>query len=299
MFEVGVKYELSRGAHEYVQAVQRLNALRKAMHLRAVLWDYEESRHLILAAWYTGETEDREYKDPHHKNSLFFTPSVEHGVGSSWGMDSLREYPEVLRSYVLVRQDLLNPNVRQLRLAHWEGGKVIPQWVGYSIPQLPFRPDIPTPSQKFKGETVVQNWVEVEDTVEILGEKVPISLYPYPMELDAPRVFSNGQGAMEYGGWAKSEYDLLEKAGVPIMLRCFLDAAFTDVTAELRDPSGLRRCRIYQNGDPGINFHRKYATVLILPEKHLDPGVEYTVRIKCKLNDVPFERTWSFKTRSN
>src|SRR5262245_6966996 len=31
MFDTGVKYELARGAHEYVQAIQRFNALRKAM----------------------------------------------------------------------------------------------------------------------------------------------------------------------------------------------------------------------------------------------------------------------------
>jgi hypothetical protein len=298
MFEVGVKYELSRGAHEYVQAVQRFNALRKAMRLRALLWDFGESRHLILAAWYSSETDDIDYKNP-KKSSVFYTSSVDHGIATNWGPNLLKEYPDFLRSYVLVRQDLLNPNARQLRLAYWGGGREIPSWAAYSIPQLPFREDIPTPTQKFKGETVVQSWIDVEETVDINGKKAPIVCYPYPNEQDAPGVFSNGRGSMESGGWAKSEHDLLEKAGVPIMLRCYLEASFTDVTAELRDSSGLRRCRIYQNGDPRINFHRNYATVLILPEKHLDPGVEYTVSIKSKLDEVPFEKTWIFRTRSN
>jgi hypothetical protein len=299
MLDTGVKYEISRGAHEYVQAIQRFNALRKAMHLRAVLWDSDESRHLILAAWYTGETEDRDYENPKHKDSPFYSPSVGRGIGTSWGMDTLREYPDVLRSYALVRQDLLNPNARQLRLAHWGGGKEISTWAAYSIPQLPYRTDIPTPTQRFKGETVVQDWVEVEDTVESANKKIPIVRYPYPKEQNAPRVFSNGRGAMESGGWAKSEHNFLEKAGVPIMFRFFLDCTFTDVSVELSNSIGTCPCRIYQNGDARIEFHRDFTTILLLPERPLEPALQHTVTIKGKLNGSPFEGTWSFTTRSN
>src|SRR5207247_8391091 len=72
MLDTGVKYELSRGAHEYVQAAQRVNTLRKAMKLRGILWDMSASRDLVLSAWYTCETGDWELKDP-KKNSPFYT----------------------------------------------------------------------------------------------------------------------------------------------------------------------------------------------------------------------------------
>src|ERR1041384_1383816 len=51
MLETGVKYEIARGAHEYVGAIQRLNTLRKGIPLRAILWDFDASRKVIIAAW--------------------------------------------------------------------------------------------------------------------------------------------------------------------------------------------------------------------------------------------------------
>jgi hypothetical protein len=41
-----------------------------------------------------------------------------------------------------------------------------------------YREDIPTPTQRFKGETIVQGWVDVEETVEISGKKIPIVAMP-------------------------------------------------------------------------------------------------------------------------
>ena len=297
MLDTGVKYELSRGAHEYVQATQRFNALRQGMKLRAILWEFEESRKLILAGWYTCETGDWEYKDQ-KKDSAFYTPDVGRLEGASWGPHSLKEYPEVLRSYVLVRQDLLNPNCRQIRLGHWKGGNEIEQCGLYVIPQLPYRDDIPTPSQRFRGETVVKDWLDVEETVEVKGKKVPYVRYPYPNEPDAPRVFSNGQGGMEMGGWAKSEYDFLEKAGLPIMLRLFVEGTISDIGCELKDATGKSQaCRVYSNDDKRIDFHRDYPTILLIPEKHLNPSVQYSVTVRCRISDTPFEKMWSFTTR--
>jgi hypothetical protein len=58
LHDVAVKYEIAQRAHEYVQAIQRFNELRRAMGLRAILWEFESSRKLILAGAYMGETAD-------------------------------------------------------------------------------------------------------------------------------------------------------------------------------------------------------------------------------------------------
>lgn len=295
MLETGVKYELSRGAQEYVQAIQRFNTLRKAMGLRAVLWDFEASRKLILAGWYTCETEDWEYKDL-KKESPFYTETVEEGKQAARGANKLSELPEELRSFALVRQFLMNPNARTLRLGYWGGGSRIDYWGLYSIPYLPYRLDIPTPSQRFRGETVTKDWVDIEDTIEIDGNKIPYTRYPYHGETDLPVYFSNGKGYME-GGWAKSEYDVLEHGGLPIMVRLFIEATPTDVEASLADKGGMKRsCRVYVNGDKRVNLGT-FATILLLPEKQLDGFTEYTVAMKCKVNATPVEKSWIFKTR--
>jgi hypothetical protein len=299
MLDTGIKYELARSAHEYIQAVQRFNLLRKGIGLRAVLWDSDMSIKFIQAAWYTGETAHYEYKSP-KRDSPFYTSSVDESEQSSRGPDLLKDYPGILRTYALVRQDLLNPNARLIRLGHWNGGQEIQDWGVYSIPQLPYRADIPTPAQKFKNETVVEGWVEIEEHIAIAGKKVPYVRYPYAQEPNVPRVFSNGHGGMETGGWAKSEYDFLEKAGIPIILRFFGDGELTEIEAELKDSSDRKRfCRVYQTGDKRIDFHRPYPTILLVPENHLDPSTRYTVAIKCKLNNVPVQQTWSFTTTSD
>lgn len=296
MLETGPKYELARGAHEYVMAVQRFNSLRKAMGLRAVLWDFQESRKLILAGWYTCETEDWEYKEL-KKDSPFYTDYVEDGRKAARGANRLSELPEGLRSYALVRQPLLNPNARTLRLGFWHRGSEIDYWGLYTIPQLPYRDDIPTPSQRFRGETLVKDWVDTEETVDIDGMKVPYVKYPFQGEKNVPVWFSNGKGYMETG-WAMSEYETLERGGVPIMLRFFMEGTPGDVEASILDKSGRKHpYRVYVNGDKRVRLE-SWATVLLLPEKQLEGFAEYTVTVKCKLGATPIEKTWGFSTRA-
>jgi hypothetical protein len=295
MFEIAVKYELSRGAHEYVQATQRFNSLRKAMGIRAVLWDFEESRKLILTGLYTCESQEWEYKTL-KKESPFYSDSVEAGKQAARGAIKLPELPEDLRSYALIREFLLNPNARTLRLGFWGVGNKIEYWGLYAIPLLPYRDDIPTPSQKYRGETLVKDWVDVEDTIDVEGKKVPYVRYPYHGETDLPVWFSNGKGGMEEN-WAKSEHDLLEHGGLPIMIRFFTEGVPAEVETSLTDKSGKKcACRVYLNGDKRVALDN-LATILLLPEKQLDAFTEYTVALQCKIGATPFEKSWIFKTR--
>jgi hypothetical protein len=294
MFESAVKTELSRNAQEYVKANQRFNALRKAMGLRAILWDFEESRKLILSGLYTCETEDWQLKEL-KTDSSFFNDSAEAGKSAARGANKLSELPERLRSFAFVRQHLLNPNARTLRLGFWGGGSQIDYWSLYSIPQLPYRPDIPTPTERFRGETVVKDWVDVEETVDLGGKKVPISRYPYPGEAGLPAWFSNGKGYLE-DGWSKSEIPLLSRAGLPIMFRWFIEATPSEVKATLRDPDGaLVPCRVYSNHDERVNLG-DLATVLILPEAQLGGMREYRISIQYALEGHPLSVSWTFKT---
>lgn len=261
MLETGVKYELSRGAHEYVQATQRFNALRRKMGLRAILWDFDTSSKLILAAWYTVETEDWEYREP-KKASLFFSDAVGKAAEVNKApMSNLPAHPDLLRALALTREHLLNCNARLLSLAHWNDPKrIVEATTLYEIPQLSFRTDIPTPTQRFRGQTVVQDWVEIEDTIEVEGKKVPYVRYPYSDEPDSPFAYSNGRG-LEMG-WAASEKDFLSRAGVPIMLRFFIEGEVSDVDAELRDSSGGKcLCRRYTNGDKRVDIDEGWATL--------------------------------------
>jgi hypothetical protein len=299
MFETGIKYELSRGAHEYVQATQRFNALRRKMGLRAILWDFETSSKLILAAWYTVETEDWEYKDP-KRSSTFYTDSVPLAVkANNAPMTRMQQHPDHLRSYALMRQDLLNCNARKLWLAHWSDPKQVVECTTlYAIPQDPFRKDIPTPTQRFRGETVAQEWVDVEETVELAGKKVPFVRYPFSEESDAPCAFSNGKGAQEMQ-WGREEYSYLGHAGVPIMLRFFTDGTISDVEADLKDAAGRKySCRTYTTGDTRVALSGEWATLLLVPEKQLEGLSNYTVSVKCKVNGTPLEKKWSFSTRA-
>ena len=299
MFETGIKYELSRGAHEYVQATQRFNALRKKMGLRAILWDFETSSKLILAAWYTVETEDWEYKDP-RRGSTFYTDSVDLAVKSNNApMTKMQRHPDHLRSYALMRQDLLNCNARKLWLAYWADPKQVVECTTlYAIPQDPFRKDIPTPTQRFRGETVAQEWIDVEETAELGGKKVPFVRYPYSEEADAHCAFSNGKGAQE-SHWGSDEYGFLEHAGVPIMLRFFTEGKISDPEVSLSDGTGRKYlCRTYTNGDARVRLNEDWATLIAVPEKQLEGLTRYNLTVKCKVSDTPFEKSWSFSTRA-
>jgi hypothetical protein len=170
----------------------------------------------------------------------------------------------------------------------------------YAIPQLAFREDIPTPSARYTRDTVVEQWPQwkdTEDTVLIHGQKVPLVRYPHESEQDAPAVFSNGKGAQEHG-WASSELAFLGKAGIPIMVRVFARGRPLDVTFELRSKAGRQiPLRVYLNGDERVRLYRDLATVLAIPESHLEPGVEYIARVSFKINKDPVERSWMFRTR--
>lgn len=299
MFETGIKFELSRGAHEYIQATQRFNALRKKMGLRAILWEFETSSKLILAAWYTVETEDWEYREP-KKGSTFFNDSVSLASGINKApMSKLTEHPDLLRSVALARQDLMNCNARRLWLAHWYDSKCILEATTlYAIPQLPLREDIPTPTQRFRGETLVQGWVDTEETIEIGGKKVPYVRYPFPDEVDAPWCFLGGKGGEE-GGWARSERDFLARAGPPIMLRFFTDEPISAPEVELRDSSGRSYpCRSYTNGDKRSDINKDWATLLLVPESQLEGLTKYLLSVKCKVNGTLIERAWNFSTQA-
>jgi len=304
LHECAVKHELARGAHEYIQATQRINALRRAMGLRGVLWEFEASSKYISAAWYmaqTGDTGGEPKLEESNLNSIYLTPAVvlAKKLTSRLVGEGLKGQPENIRSTVHVRADLLNPNARRLHLASWVGGRIFNPIVLYSIPQVPYREDIPTPEKRFSDETLVKGvdgWVDTEDTVLVDGKRIPFSRYPYEGELDAPLIYSKAGET----GWARGEGKYLEKAGVPIMIRFFAAGATADVEAGLTAKDGtVDSCRIYKDGDSRLVNPDPWPTIILLPEKPLRPRTQYTVRVKCTVNGGPFEKTWSFNTRSN
>lgn len=300
LHDCAVKYEIAHNAHEYIQSTQRFNALRRGMRLRAILWDFEMSRKLVVAAWYMGETGDTRQERASDKGSIYYDPIVETAKAelATSPHDGLKDHPECLRSYALVRQDILNPNSRRLWLAHWSGGKSLAEMTLYAIPQLPYREDIPTPSKRYENKTVVKDWVDTEDTLIIGGNKVPYVRYPYDGESDAPWAFSNGQGAQE-AFWDAGEYKFLRRAGVPIMLRWFTNGAVSDAEVQVRDKSGkLVGCRVYLSGDARVGMGKNPPTLLMVPVAHLEKGVSYSVSVQCTVKEVPFEAKWTFTTGS-
>jgi hypothetical protein len=80
------------------------------------------------------------------------------------------------------------------------------------------------------------------------------------------------------------------------MVRVFTMAKLSEVEATLRFKKDGVACRTYLSGDDRVPLG-EFATVLLLPEKHLDKGVNYSVSVKGKLDGEPFERKWSFTTR--
>lgn len=304
LHDCAIKHELARGAHEYIQATQRINALRRAMGLRGVLWDFEASSQYISAAWYMAQTGDAHFEGQYEETrqkSFYHTPAVELAkrLTSRLVGEALRDQPEHLRPFAHVRADLLNPNSRRLHLACWVGGRVFNPMTIYAIPQLPYRMDIPTPEKRFSDETVVKGWdewVDIEDTFVAEGKRIPYSRYPYEGEADAPFSYSK----LGETGWAKGEGKLTEKAGVPIMIRFYTTGSTSDVEADLQDKDGAPcPCRIYKDGDSRLVNQAPWPSVLLVPEKPLRPRMKYTVRVKCSLNGSAFEKAWSFSTRAD
>ena len=300
LLDCGIKYEITRSAHDYILATQRFNRLRREMGLRAVLWDFEVSHKLIHAAWYMAETGDASSQSKSNTESLYYDPIVERAKAevAKMPLHMVDEQPDLVRSYALVRQNILNPNSRRLWLAQWQSGKRLDGISLYAIPLEALREDIPTPTQRFRNETVVKGWVDTEETIEVKGRKVPFVKYPYDGEPDAPWCFSNGQGAQE-AYWDDAEYAFLKRAGVPIMLRFFVEGSLSNVSARLNERSGREvPCRTYVSGDKRVALPRHLPTVLLVPEKQLDKGAAYSVSVKCEFDGVPFEKSWSFTTRS-
>lgn len=301
LHDCAVKHELSRGAHEYIQATQRINSLRKAMGLRGVLWEFETSSQYISAAWYMAQTEDVHFEPKYEEvrtKSIYHTPAVEASkkLASRLVGDGLRNIPERLRSEAHVRADLLNPNARRLHLASWVGGRVINPMTIYAIPQLPYRPDIPTPEKRFSDETVVQawdGWVDTEDTFPAGGKRVPYSRYPYEGEMDAPIAYKGGET-----GWGPQEGPFISRAGLPIMIRFFTTGSTSDVVAEVKGKDGeVCVCRVYTERDKRLVNPDPWPMILLLPEKALRPRTKYAVHVKCTVAGTVFEKEWNFTTR--
>jgi len=297
-----VRYELARGAHDYIQATQRFNELRRQMKLRAILWDFDMSSRFILAAWYMGETGDYLRDAKSDETSVWYSADVAFGKEeankSPWGEYGLRDHADSLRPFAILREDLLNPDARQLALGRWQGGKAIKTMILYRIPRTEYRKDIATPTRRAAGQTVAEDrdlWKDVEETVKVGDKHVIVACYPYADEPDAPRVL--GDGKRTELGWADPNVKDLNKCGTPIMLRLFIKGAPTDVQAELRKIKGSSvGSRLYLNRDERVDLDDE-ATVVLLPEKPLEKGASYTVSMKFKLEGVPIEKNWIFTTR--
>lgn len=302
--ELVVRFELASRAREYVEAVKGFNSVRRRMKLRAVLWDYAASKQFILGAWHIGETALAKG----HEEAVSFTPSVafveKHGNGlPDYGTRgaTLATFVECIRPIALGRQDLLNPDVRRLWLGHFQGGRRFESMMVYAIPREEYRPDIATPTARSR-ETVAaerDGWQDIEQRVRIKDRWVVYAHYPYDDEVDAPRSFPKAVHESVGSGRGFNDPQLKEwTRGLPIMLRFFDNSALSDVSFELRTSKGERvPCRQYLNGDKRVSMDN-LPTVLLFPERPLEPGVTYTVAIKCKLDGTPIEKTWTFTTRS-
>jgi hypothetical protein len=296
LIDVGVKMEISQNAVEYVKTVLRFNALRQAMGLKAVLWDSGASLKLIPVAWYmaqTGDLYDQPGKEADQQH-VCYSSDVEEARKTTTRIPNmeLSACLDHLRHFGLSRQEILNPNARAIWLAHWSKGSTIPKVVLYSIPQLAYREDIPTPAARFKDETVVKKWdgwVDTEETIDVAGKKIPFVRYPYDGEPNAPSSCYSGEA-----GWHKDEYKFLEKAGVPIMCRFFVRTVPKQVEVQLSTASGRKlQTRTYLNGDARLRL-QDWATILVVPAEALERGVKYSISMKCSLDGTDFEKTWRF-----
>jgi hypothetical protein len=168
----------------------------------------------------------------------------------------------------------------------------------YRIPRSDYRTDVQTPSRWYSGEpkpALRDQWQDVEETVSLGGaRRAIVAHYPYDSEPDAPWAF--GDGVDHEFDWKDPRIKDLRKCGLPVMVRFFTMAKLTEVEAELRTKKSGVPCRTYLNGDDRVPLG-EFATVLLLPEKHLEMGVTYSVSVKGKLDGEPFEKKWSFTTR--
>jgi hypothetical protein len=301
--------ELTRGAGEYIRATQRVNQVRAKMKLRALLWDFAASSRAILAAWHMSETGDWSPDQKSDESLYSYSDAVPWAKENAnrlptWSYTRLKiELSDVIdevRALAVVRENLLNPDARRLWLGYWGKGQELECIKLYAVPRGKYRDDIATPSARFRGETVAEDrdrWADVEETVQAGSCKTVVAHYPYSGEADAPTTF--GYGEFSEVNWSDATLDRkgLYTMGLPIMLRFFGGEKLTDVEFELK-PKGGRAvsCRKYVNGDKRVDMEN-LPTVLLLPEKPLDKGTTYEVRIKGKLDGTPFERKWEFTTQ--
>jgi hypothetical protein len=163
---------------------------------------------------------------------------------------------------------------------------------------LDYRTDVETPSrwytEKNRKPELQDQWRDVEETVPLGSARAIVAHYPYDLEVDAP--FAFGDGSDYEIDWSDPKVKDLRKTGLPVMLRIFATSKPTEVEAELKSRSGSVPCRIYLNGDTRVPLG-DFATVLLLPERHLEKGSTYAVSIKGKLDGAPFEKKWTFTTR--
>ncbi len=301
LHDCAVKYEISRGAHEYIQATQRINEIRRGMGLRALLWDAEASRRLILASCYMADSADLESKDAAdsgQKDNVFWSEAVDFAKKETGRIPygEMLNAVDRLRSSALTREDILNLDARRLWLGRWSDGRKIPAITLYRVSPVGYREDVPTPSRRYSSETITQElktWVDTEDSHLANGKKVAYVRYPFSDETDVPRHFEGEHG------WADSEGKFLAKAGTPIMVRFFADCVLKDVEVNLTDKSGRKiPWKLYRDEDKRVQFHVQRPTVLVVPERELDKGMLYTISVRCKVDDTPFEKQWSFTTRA-
>lgn len=298
------RWEIAKSAADYIRAIQEVNALRRGMGLRAVLWDFEMSQRCILAAWYMGDTGDY-VSNPgtipkgreQVKEAASWGPAVDFAKRECSRIPYLDLHLLVShsRASALGRSDLLNPDARRIWLGRWTEGQAILFMTLFRIPLIGYREDIPTPTKRI-GKTLHEGeatWVVTEDTFQVAGKRIPVVHYPYTGETEVPCEFNNA----EYG-WADSEQKFLSKAGVPIMIRFFGDCLLSEVLIKMRDTSGKRiPFKLYRDGDKRVEFHLRLPTLLILPERSLEKGKQYTVEVRCKVSEIPYEKTWSFTTQ--
>jgi hypothetical protein len=301
--EIAVRYAIASRAADSIKTTKRINELRRGMKLRPVLWDFENSTKLILACAFTCESGDPLDADGKNRKSIYFEESLVKFLNekSANGIGELDKWVEETRSLALVRNTMLNPNARRLWLAHWAPLDGRTGFVAYRIPQEAYRDDIPTPSQRHERGTIVKDWIDTEEVVEIEGRKVPVSRYPFDGETEIPWSFAGPtRGYPAEEGWARSEFESFQKtkAGVPIMVRFFGKAKITNIEAKLAAANSGKEVplRVYTNGDERVPGLADWPTILLVPEGLLARGATYTVTIRSKLDGVAFERNWSFTT---
>jgi len=303
LHRVAAKVELTESAGEYIQATQRFNELRSKLKLRAVLWDFDASSKFIQAGWYMAETGDYLSDGKPEEKAISFSDCVafaKQNAVTAPDIDTLRDHADRLRAMCLARQDLLNPDVRRIWLGRWGKGAKLKGLTAYRIPRDTYRPDIATPSSRSR-ETVAADrdqWVDIEESLSLkAGGKALVSRYPYDAETNAPFTFGDGEN-WEHG-WSDEAVKRKGQTsfGLPVMLRFFGGKELADVDYEVKKKGGYAvSCKKYLNGDKRVELD-DLPTVLLLPEKPLDKGTTYTVKISGKLDGTVFEKKWEFTTR--